>query len=74
MMQALPNITSNNEAVKWLQALYSLDTAYNKALERYISAAPNQLEVLQQIAADSFGVGKLKWGGDKLIYIPADKA
>jgi hypothetical protein len=74
MVQALPNITSDSEAVKWLQALYSLDTAYNKALERYISAAPNQLEILQQIAADSFGVGKLKWGGDKLVYIPADKA
>lgn len=75
LRNALPTL-SPDEYTKWLQNLYSVDTMYNKALERYISKATteNKQELLQQIAADKFGVGSLSLQDGRLVYIPADKA
>ncbi len=75
LRSALPTL-SPEEYTKWLQDLFSVDTMYNKALERYINTATteNKQELLQQIAADKFGVGKLSLQNGRLVYIPADKA
>jgi hypothetical protein len=75
LRSALPTI-SPEEYTKWLQNIFSLDTMYNKALERYIYKATteNKQELLQQIAADKFGVGRLSLQDGRLVYIPADKA
>ncbi len=75
LKSALPTLTPK-DYTKWLQDLYAVDTMYNKALERYISTASdeNKLQILQQIANDEIGVGKLVMKGAELVYIPAAQA